>query len=152
MTDAKMLTVFYNGACPICHGEIQFYRRRRGADAVSWVDVSRVAADEVVPGLAKHQALGCLQALYADGTLVSGGAALAGLWVILPGFRPWARLARFAFPRDQAGHGGAIPDWPIDELPSDRTEVPLEGHSARFASQRNFLVKSIVRLRSRAAR
>lgn len=34
------LTVYYDGACPLCRREIEFYRRRRGADAIEWVDAA----------------------------------------------------------------------------------------------------------------
>ena len=92
-TGAKKLAVFYNGACPFCAREITFYRRRKGADSVSWVDVRHLAAeDEVAPGLSKKEAHVCLHVRYADGTLVSGAEAYAGLWLSLPGFRLWGRF------------------------------------------------------------
>lgn len=93
LTGGKKLAVFYNGACPICAREITFYRMRKGADNLSWVDVSRFAAEEeVMPGLSKRDAHVRFHVLYADGTLVSGAEAYAGLWIALPGFRAWGRL------------------------------------------------------------
>ena len=37
---SKSLTVFFDGSCPICSKEINFYKMRAGADELSWVDVS----------------------------------------------------------------------------------------------------------------
>ncbi len=87
METAAKLTVFYDGACPLCRREIDFYRRRRGASELAWIDVSQHAENEVVPGLTKSQALARFHTRRPDGTLVSGGAAFAELWAALPTFR-----------------------------------------------------------------
>ena len=34
----RSLTVFFDGSCPICSKEINFYKMRAGADELSWVD------------------------------------------------------------------------------------------------------------------
>ena len=86
------LTVFYDGACPLCRREIAFYRRRRGADRVDWVDVSRARSDMVTPGLCRREALARFHVRLANGDLVSGARAFAELWTILPAFR-WMGLA-----------------------------------------------------------
>lgn len=89
---AARLTVFYDGACPLCRREIGFYQGMRGADGVRWVDVSRSSAGEVAPGLSKHQALARLHVADGNGRLHSGGAAFAAIWRSLPIFRPLGRL------------------------------------------------------------
>ena len=33
-------TVYYDGSCPLCSTEISFYRKREGAQAITFVDVS----------------------------------------------------------------------------------------------------------------
>lgn len=94
MARPEKLIVFYDGACPLCDREISFYRCRRGAENVSWVDVSGDLHGEVAPGLSKDRALARFHVMQPDGTLVSGGRAFAELWAALPGFRPWGRLFR----------------------------------------------------------
>lgn len=94
MAQANKLTVFYDGACPLCHREIAFYRGREGADEIAWVDVSRTAEDEVAPGLSKDSALARFHVLRSDGSVVSGGRAFAELWTALPGFRLLGRVFR----------------------------------------------------------
>ena len=86
--EADRLTVFYDGACPLCRREIDFYRRRKGAQSLDWVDVSRCAGETVTPGLSKAEAMARFHVKRADGELASGGLAFAQLWAALPGFRP----------------------------------------------------------------
>ena len=80
-------TVFYDGACPLCQREISFYRRRRGADNVIWIDVSGSVDAEIAPGLTRDQALARFHVINTAGKPVSGGEAFACLWAALPGFR-----------------------------------------------------------------
>lgn len=94
----KKLTVFYDGACPLCAREIGFYRGRQGADTVTWLDVSAMETAEVSPGLSKDQALARFHVLDPNGKLLSGGAAFAQLWRVLPAFRLLGRIGQKALP------------------------------------------------------
>ena len=76
MARQKELTVFYDGACPLCEREISFYQRQAGSDRLCWVDVSSVPDGEVAPGLSRDQALNRFHVLSADGTLASGGVGV----------------------------------------------------------------------------
>ena len=87
MTDSKKLTVFYDGACPLCNREISFYKRRKGSKAVNWIDVNRSAKEELAPCLTKAQALSRFHVQTFDGRIISGGEAFAHVWAALPGFR-----------------------------------------------------------------
>ena len=89
------VTVFYDGACPLCEREIAFYRKRKNADSIDWVDVSKCATVDVVPGLSKADALARFHVIGADGKLVSGGSAFREVWAVLPAFRIWGWLFRF---------------------------------------------------------
>ena len=83
--------VFFDGGCPLCSREIGFYRRRRGAGNIDWVDISRAPDGEIAPGLERDRALARFHLLLPDGRLVSGGVAFAHLWAALPGFRPMGK-------------------------------------------------------------
>ena len=93
-------TVFFDGGCPLCSAEIAAYRNCRGAEEIDWVDVSKKhdVEDEgtewVAPGLSRHDALRRFHMRRADGTIVSGGAAFAELWVSLPAWSGIGRIAR----------------------------------------------------------
>lgn len=91
MQDGETLTVFYDGACPLCAREIAFYRRRKGSEALSWVDLGACAPESVATGLSKEAALARFHVRDAEGKLLSGGAAFAALWAALPGFRLFGR-------------------------------------------------------------
>jgi predicted DCC family thiol-disulfide oxidoreductase YuxK len=90
--DAKT-TVFYDGSCPLCRSEIGFYQRQRGADGVSFVDVSACEFALVAPDLSKADAMARFHVRDGDGKLVSGAGAFATLWTVLPTFSLVGRIA-----------------------------------------------------------
>ena len=92
----EALTVFYDGACPLCTREIGFYKTRTGAEAINWVDVSCAAQNEVAPGLSREQALARFHVMKPGGALISNGRAFAELWAALPGYRLVGEIARRA--------------------------------------------------------
>ncbi|MGJ3264994.1 MAG: thiol-disulfide oxidoreductase DCC family protein [Salinarimonas sp.] len=89
---APDVTVYYDGACPLCRAEIGHYARCRGAERVAFVDVSDEAADPG-PDLPRSAALARFHVRDADGRLVSGAAGFARLWRVLPAWRPAAAIA-----------------------------------------------------------
>ena len=95
-TEETCLTVFYDGACPLCQREIGFYKKRQGADAVRWVDVSSTGEDQLAQGLSRQQALARFHIRDSKGRLQSGAAAFASLWSALPAFRLLGRIAALA--------------------------------------------------------
>lgn len=87
------LTVYYDGACPLCRREIGHYRRCAGAERVNFVDLAAIGSDAALgPGLDLAAARARLHVREADGRLVSGAAAFARLWRLLPGWRWLGRL------------------------------------------------------------
>lgn len=90
------LTVYYNGACPICRREIEHYRRLcEGEPApLAWVDISREPLVLAPRGVDSLSARRRLHAVDGSGTLHAGVAAFAELWARLPRYRWLARLVR----------------------------------------------------------
>lgn len=86
------VTVYYDGACPLCRAEIAHYRGCRGADDVAFVDVSAPDADPG-PDLPREAALARFHVRDRNGALHSGAAGFARLWRTLPGWRLAARVA-----------------------------------------------------------
>jgi demethoxyubiquinone hydroxylase (CLK1/Coq7/Cat5 family) len=102
------LQVFFDGGCPLCSREIDFYRKRDGADAIEWMDVSASVHDDLAPGLSRSQALRRFHVRTEAGQLLSGAAAFGALWRTMPTFRalglalrwrPFLRLAETAYCR-----------------------------------------------------
>ncbi len=99
------VTVFYDGTCPLCAAEIGFYRRRRGAESIDWIDASACSTETLTTGLTRDRALKRFHVLDANGQLVAGGQAFAVLWRALPGYDWLGRLFRvkpFAWTLDHA--------------------------------------------------
>lgn len=80
------VTVYYDGACPLCRAEIAQYRKMGGP-----VDYADVSADGVPQDLTRQEALARFHVRGDDGTLYSGFAAFAALWRALGRERPWLR-------------------------------------------------------------
>lgn len=86
------LTVYYDGACPLCRSEIGLYQGCNGAERVAFVDVARMSGGAAIAGLDRAAALARFHVRRADGTLLSGAAGFAELWRTLPGWRWLGRL------------------------------------------------------------
>jgi len=97
MTTA-LLTVFYNGACPICCAEISHYRKlatRDRIESLAWCDLAETP-DALAPhGLTPGQAKRRLYTLSPEGTLVGGVESFIAIWQRLPRYRWLARVTRW---------------------------------------------------------
>jgi len=86
------MTVYFDGACPLCRAEIGYYQNQNGAEYIEFLDVS--ANDGALPdGLTRAQAMARFHVRNADGDLLSGAAAFVHIWRTLPGWRRAARIA-----------------------------------------------------------
>lgn len=86
---APALTVWYDGACPICAAEIGLMRRLDREAAVEFVDLSQAGAC----GAEREARLKRLHAQPRGGPVLDGAAAFVALWRVLPPMRPLAGLA-----------------------------------------------------------
>ena len=85
------VTVWYDGACPLCRREITGLRRLDRRGAITFIDVSE-DKPESCP-LAKEDLLARFHAR-EDGIMLSGAAAFAVMWRAIPMLRPLGELAR----------------------------------------------------------
>lgn len=89
----ETLTVYYDGACPLCRTEIGHYRNCTGAERIGFVDLASVETDAPLgPGLTCPTAQARFHVRDADGRLTSGAAAFAKLWSVLPAWRWLGRI------------------------------------------------------------
>lgn len=85
------LTIWHDGACPLCRREIALMRRLDKRGAIRFVDAS-VAGPEACP-LDRRALLARFHAC-EDGVLLSGAAAFAAMWRAIPLLRPLGLIAR----------------------------------------------------------
>jgi predicted DCC family thiol-disulfide oxidoreductase YuxK len=88
------LTVWHDGACPLCQREIAVMRRLDRRGAIRFVDVSDPANGAACP-IDPAELLARFHAM-ERGRLLSGAAAFAAMWRAIPLLRPLGLLARFA--------------------------------------------------------
>ncbi len=91
------LSVYYDGACPVCSREIAVYKNSAGGEAIQWIDATSCdlgALQADSKDLTRETALARMHVRKANGELVSGAAAFVAMWEQLPKFAMLARLAR----------------------------------------------------------
>ena len=72
--DLQKLTLYYDGACPLCQAEILFLTGRNQAGLLNFVDINSDRFDPTVVGVSCEQALAAMYGQYADGVLIQGAA------------------------------------------------------------------------------
>ena len=108
------LRVFYDGACAVCAGEIEHYRRRDQAGRLVPIDISAADFDPHLSGIPLPALMYELHAIDRQGTIYRGVDAFWAIWqafpasplfwllgrlVTLPLLRPLARLGYRGFAR-----------------------------------------------------
>ena len=89
---SAQLTVWHDGACPLCRREIALMRRLDRARVIEFVDLQAPAS--LCP-LDRAQMLARFHARERGGEIVSGAAAFAAMWRAIPLLRPLGLAARW---------------------------------------------------------
>ena len=85
------LTVWYDGACPLCRREIAFFRRLDRRGRIIFVNLAE-GADESCP-LDPTELLSRFHAREGE-RMLSGAEAFAAMWRAVPLLRPLGLMAR----------------------------------------------------------
>jgi predicted DCC family thiol-disulfide oxidoreductase YuxK len=88
---SHQLTVWYDGACPLCIREIALMRRLDWRQAIKFVDVAPY--DAPCP-LDRTLLLERFHAQVVGGPILSGAAAFAAMWRVVPLLKPLGLIAR----------------------------------------------------------
>jgi demethoxyubiquinone hydroxylase (CLK1/Coq7/Cat5 family) len=91
------LTVYYDGSCPLCRREINFFKRLSGEVAIAFQDVSLGSGEMIASDLTRSDALARFHVRLGDGRLACGARGFAELWSRIPGFRALGSVARMRF-------------------------------------------------------
>lgn len=84
------ITVWFDGDCPLCRGEIGLMRKLDRAQSIQFIDATQ---DLTACPIDRADLLARFHAC-EDGTLLSGAAAFAAMWRVIPVLRPFGLLAR----------------------------------------------------------
>ena len=85
------VTVWHDGACPLCAREVALFRRLDRARHVQFVDAADLT--NACP-LDRGEMLARFHAQEEGGPVISGAAAFAAMWRAVPMLRPLGLLAR----------------------------------------------------------
>lgn len=84
------LTVWHDGACPLCRREVALMRRLDRARAICFIDAT---TDDAACPVARADLLARFHAS-EGGVMLSGAAAFAAMWRAIPLLRPLGLAAR----------------------------------------------------------
>jgi predicted DCC family thiol-disulfide oxidoreductase YuxK len=87
----KELTIWYDGACPLCIREIALMRRLDKRRAIEFVDL--VPNDAPCP-IDRQLMLDRFHAQAPGGPILSGAAAFAAMWRVIPLLKPLGFVAQ----------------------------------------------------------
>lgn len=96
--EAKV-TVWFDGGCPLCRREIGLLRRLDQRGAIDFIDVSTAEEGGGSCPIDRADLLARFHARETgggDGRLLSGAAAFAAMWRVIPILSPFGRMARNA--------------------------------------------------------
>lgn len=85
------LTIWYDGACPLCIREIALMQRLDRQRRIAFVDLTN--SDASCP-LDRQLMLARFHATTAQGETLSGAAAFAAMWREIPALKPLGLIAR----------------------------------------------------------
>jgi predicted DCC family thiol-disulfide oxidoreductase YuxK len=94
MADRPDLTIYFDGACPLCRREIAHYLGRDRARRLSAVDIAADPSHLAPLGISQADALAALHVRDATGRLFVGATAFLAIWDRLPRWRILARALR----------------------------------------------------------
>lgn len=89
---SQRLTVWFDGACPLCRSEIRLMQRLDRRQAINFIDI---ASDHADCPIDRRALLQRFHAQEQDGPMLSGAAAFAAMWRVVPMLRPIGMLAQW---------------------------------------------------------
>ena len=72
MSRLEKLTLFYDGACPLCQAEILFLSGRNQENLLDFVDIKSAQFDPHKVGVSCEAALAAMYGQFANGNLIQG--------------------------------------------------------------------------------
>lgn len=89
-----MLTIYYDGLCPLCSREIQVYREKDQNHRLHYIDITRPEFDALAEGLDPVKVHKTFHVKKQDSTILTGVEAFVAIWDELSMFPFLSRLAK----------------------------------------------------------
>jgi predicted DCC family thiol-disulfide oxidoreductase YuxK len=86
------LTVFYDGACMVCHREISHYKKRDKYNLLKLVDISSASFNAEDLGLKTEEVNLHMHTMDDEGKVYKGVDSFVEIWKRLPGYKPLISL------------------------------------------------------------
>lgn len=105
-----MFKVYFDGLCIVCSTEIDFYRRKPGQEAISWIDISAPGFDPVAEGVDPVLVNRYFHVRLESGRLISGVDGFIEIWKRIPSIAWWASVSQFpgVRPLMKLGYSGFV--------------------------------------------
>ena len=112
MTQLEKLTLFYDGACPLCQAEILFLSGRNQSQLLDFVDINSERFNPQTVGVSCEAAMAAMYGQFASGKLIQGVAVfpeayrranlprLAWLFSLKP-LQPFFKLSYLLFAKNR---------------------------------------------------
>jgi ubiquinone biosynthesis monooxygenase Coq7 len=142
-----MLTVLYDGDCPLCRREIAHVKglaEQRSDSALCFVDISREADSDPTYAADRAMLLARFHVQRADGSRLDGAAAFVAMWHRLPGWRWLARVARLPgmLPLMELAYRGFLHLRPVLQAVARRLDAAPDTRT-RAGEQRLYLEREL---------
>ena len=92
--DYQRPIVFYDGGCPLCRREIEYYRRLDAGNNLLWVDITSNSEALALHDLDLESAMRRFHVLDAKAKWQSGAWGFAEMWAHLPRYRLLSNVLR----------------------------------------------------------
>lgn len=92
--NASSLAVYFDGLCPLCSREIDYYRKLPGASSIRWVDITEDGFDAAAEGLDPEKVHRFFHVKTIQGQVISGVDAFIEIWKAIPSLHSWYTLSR----------------------------------------------------------
>jgi predicted DCC family thiol-disulfide oxidoreductase YuxK len=96
-SDTELLTVLYDGDCPLCRREIAHVQRLAASNPdtnLCFTNIGASVDNNAHPAGERELLLARFHVEKSDGTRLSGAQAFVAMWSRLPGWRLLARVAQ----------------------------------------------------------
>jgi predicted DCC family thiol-disulfide oxidoreductase YuxK len=95
----SQLTVYYDELCVLCSAEINHYRKQKGSDQITFVDITADSFNALNEGIDPYLAHLVMHAKKSDGTILSKVDAFVAIWSLLPKYHGLYKLSQIQFIR-----------------------------------------------------